>query len=332
MDSQKATLPKFERLKKTRLGLLGYGAQGSAEAQNLKRSGVEFLLGLRDGASKKRAIADGFSVLSIEEVAAQADSIAMNLPDQDQAQIYEEFLKNRPVKRLVFAHGFNTHFKLIPVLENGPRHFLVAPKGAASGLQEFYGTKNALPAILAIQGVSADANADDKAEKKWAEEYAIAIGCNSRALIWADFKDETDCDLFAEQVLLCGGVSSLLRKTYEVMVEAGYHPEAAYFESLFELKLIVDLLWNRGITGMREKISPTARFGDITRGDRVIDDSVKKKMQEILKEIQSGEFAKEFLKNNRSENYLALAKKQSEHPLEVMGKKMRDQLNNNIAG
>lgn len=314
----------LEILNESRIGLLGYGAQGAAEAENLRRSHVTFKLGLRpEGASAERAKSAGFQIWSIEDVVSLSDTIVLNLPDQEQASIYREYIQSAPhIKRIVFAHGFNTHFGLIPVFSKGPQHYLVAPKGAAGGLVEFYGTQNALAAILAIRSEGKITNDD----RRWAEAYALAIGCHPHGLIWADFKDETECDLFSEQALLCGGVSSLLRTAYEVLVENGYHPEAAYFETLYELKLIVDLMWKRGITGMREKISPTARYGDITRGDRIIDHTVKARMQEVLEEIQRGEFAKEFLKEFLSPEFKRLEFHQSQHAIERIGKKLRDRM------
>lgn len=318
-----------EALESSKIGLLGYGAQGKAEAENLRRSGIDFKLGLRtDGSSAKAAREKGFSVTSIEEVIESSETLIMNLPDQIQADFYRKYIEPAThIQRLVFAHGFNTHFKLIPVKANGPAHILVAPKGAAGGLVEFYQTQNALAAILAIRSE----NSDQSQNKLWAEAYALAIGCHPRALIWADFKDETECDLFSEQVLLCGGVSSLLRTSYEVLIENGYHPEAAYFETLYELKLIVDLIWKQGISGMRSKISPTARYGDITRGDRIIDSQVKEKMLEVLKEIQSGKFAKEFLSEINSKEFKQTEVIQSEHPIEKIGAHLRAKMTMPIA-
>jgi ketol-acid reductoisomerase len=316
-----------EILSKEPLVLLGYGAQGEAEATNLQKSGIPFILGIRPGGkSAEKAKANNMEFVDIPEaieMAAQKNgSLVMNLADQVQAEIYKEFIAGKNVKRLVFAHGFNTHFKLIPLEDTGPEHVLVAPKGAASGLMEFYQTPYALPAILALQNSKEEASS-----KKWAEAYARAVGANPKGFVWADFKDETECDLFSEQALLCGGVSSLLRNAYEVMVEAGYNPQTAYFESLFELKLIVDLIWKQGITGMRNRISPTARYGDITRGDRVIDAQVKENMKKILKEVQSGEFAKEFLSQYGNDAYQKIEKEQSEHKIEKIGKELRAQLN-----
>jgi ketol-acid reductoisomerase len=305
------------------LALLGFGAQGEAEATNLKRSGVQLTLGIREGGkSSEKARALGFPYVSIPKALEQAESVVMNLADQSQKEIFEKYIRgNRKIKRLIFAHGFNTHFGLIPVEPGGPAHILVAPKGAASGLKEFYGTKSALPAILSIRPKELE-----NQERPWAEAYALAIGCHPKGFIWADFKDETECDLFSEQALLCGGVSSLLRMAYELLVEEGYNPETAYFETLFELKLIVDLMWREGITGMRSRISPTARYGDITRGDRILDSQVKEKMRTVLKEVQSGDFAREFLQNLDSPNYKSIQQKQSEHPIEKIGRILRARL------
>lgn len=302
------------------LVLLGFGAQGEAEAVNLKRSGVKFELGLREGGSSwNKAREAGFDPKPIEVAARLGTTWVMNLPDQTQKSVYEELrAKNLKPTGLVFAHGFNTHFKLIPVTADGPAHLLVAPKGAASGLKEFYQTPNALPAILAVEG-----SKNHEADLHFARAYARAIGCHPQALIEANFKDETVCDLFAEQALLCGGVSSLLRTTYEVLVEKGYHPEAAYFETLFELKLIVDLIWKDGITGMRNRISPTARYGDVTRGSRVIDASVKKRMIEVLREVESGAFATEFLQKLDAPEYRAQLQTESQHSLETIGRDLR---------
>ena len=310
-------------LETSKIACLGYGAQGEAEITNLLKSGVKFTLGLKpDGRSAAKAKANSVPFVSIGEALESADTVIMNLSDQSQKDVYEKQIRGRTnIRRLVFAHGFNTHFGLIPVEKDGPAHLLIAPKGAASGLKEFYGTPSALPAILSVRPQEKLA-----AEKPWAEAFARAIGSHPKGLIWADFKDETECDLFSEQALLCGGVSSLLRTTYDLLVEEGYSPETAYFETLFELKLIVDLIWREGITGMRGRISPTARYGDITRGDRIIDASVKEKMRAVLKEVQSGKFAKEFLVKLESPEYAALAESQASHPIETMGAKLRDRL------
>lgn len=302
--------------------MLGYGAQGRAEAENLRRSGVHFRIGLREsGPSARLAKQDGFEVSSIESTVNESEVLLMNLPDEAQASVYEKSIRNSSVRYLIFAHGFNTHFQLIPSQEDGPIHVLIAPKGAASGLQQYYGKPEALPAILALQQGSRLSPTNE--EKVWIEDLAQALGAHPQGLTWASFKDECVCDLFSEQVLLCGGVSQLLKTSYEVLVESGYNPETAYFETLYELKLIVDLIWKQGITGMRAKISPTARYGDITRGHRVIDEHVKTKMKEVLKEIESGEFAKEFLKQANSDRYLQEQSNQSQHPIEQIGRDLR---------
>lgn len=303
--------------------MIGYGAQGRAEALNLRKSEIPFLLGLRpDGDSIKKAEADGFEVASIKEVAASSELILINIPDQVQAELYQTYLKSQKGKTLVFAHGFNTHFGLIPI-ENDMKHVLIAPKGAAAGLESLYKTDDALPAVLAYRDQHSD-QAPDEA-KQWMQELALALGCHPKSLSWARFADETICDLFSEQALLCGGVSSLLRKTYEVLVEAGYNKETAYFETLFELKLIVDMIWKNGITGMRSKISPTARYGDVTRGDKIIDDHVKQKMKKVLKQVEDGSFAKEFLENAESKDYQLLQSEQAAHAIEKIGKELRAQ-------
>jgi len=306
------------------LGILGYGAQGAAEATNLRRSELPFTLGLREGASKEKAIRDGFSPVTPEECVKKSKVILFNLPDQSQAAAYEKLIRGSGVKYLVFAHGFSTTFKKIPVEKEGPHHVLIAPKGAASGLVRYYKEPQALPAILAWESATQPQVLLE--DKKWIEELALAMGCHPKALVWANFKDETVCDLFSEQALLCGGVSSLLRKSYEVLVEGGYDSTTAYFETLFELKLIVDLIWTEGISGMRSRISPTARYGDVTRGDRIIDESTKKKMKAVLQEIESGIFASEFLEKVDSPEFKKILDTQSQHPIEIRGKEIRKKM------
>jgi len=305
-----------------KIGILGYGAQGSAEATNLRRSDIPFTIGLREGASKEKAIKDGFAPVTPEECVLKSEVILFNLPDQSQAAAYEKLIRGSKVKYLIFAHGFSTTFKKIPVEANGPHHVLIAPKGAASGLIRYYKEPQALPAILAWASVTQSEILP--ADKKWIEDLALAMGCHPKALVWANFKDEAVCDLFSEQALLCGGVSSLLRNSYEVLVEAGYDPTTAYFETLFELKLIVDLIWTDGISGMRSRISPTARYGDVTRGDRIIDESTKEKMRVVLKEVESGLFANEFLEKVESQEYKNRLEAQAKHPIETGGRKIRE--------
>ena len=314
--------PQFlELLSRFTTVLVGFGAQGRAEAINLKRSGLKFKVALRAGSpSWKEAESEGFHVINLNSFDPEGSFVVLNVPDQTHPEIAYEILKRGRPQAWVFAHGFSTHFKKLPTQPSGPAHILVAPKGAAHGLVEFYGTTQALPAILAIE------NSANASLKSWAEAYAVAIGCHPQGLIWARFRDETECDLFSEQALLCGGVSALLRNAYEVMVEAGYHPEAAYFESLYELKLIVDLIWNEGISGMRSRISPTARYGDVTRGPRVIDSSTKLKMKEVLADIQSGQFAEEFLTQISSKSFKDLEDKDAQHPIEEMGRRIRARL------
>ncbi len=314
--------PFLETLRQFPLILVGFGAQGRAEALNLKRSEVPFKLALRPASpSWSKAQAEGFDVVDLNSFDPQGAFVVLNVPDQAHHQVASEIRRRGTPSAWIFAHGFSTHFKTLAMEPGGPAHLLVAPKGAAHGLVEFYQTSQALPAILALEN-----SRNDDALKSWAEAYALGIGCHPQGLIWARFRDETECDLFSEQALLCGGVSALLKTSYEVMVEAGYHPEAAYFESLYELKLIVDLIWKDGITGMRRRISPTARYGDVTRGPRVIDLSTKERMKEVLTEIQSGQFAQEFLTNIESSSFRAQEERDSKHPLEEMGRKIRDRM------
>lgn len=316
---------ELEYLKGLNIGILGFGAQGRAEAMNLRKSGLQFKIGLRDGPSKDLALKEAFEVCSISDCVQSSDILLFNMPDQVQAEIYDKFIRgSRSPRYLVFAHGFSVHFGRIQMESDGPDHVLIAPKGAASGLEKFYGTPDALPGILAYQ--SPRHHELQTQDKFMIETLAKAIGCHPRALFWSSFKDECVCDLFSEQVLLCGGVSALIRRAYEVLVEAGYNPETAYFETIFELKLIVDLLWKEGISGMRSRISPTARFGDVTRGDRVIDGRVKEEMKRILSEIESGQFTKEFLTEIESPDYLRKLEDQKNHPIEKIGSELRKRL------
>lgn len=308
---------EIEILNRLSLGMFGFGAQGSAEALNLRRSGISLRLAVRSGGSSEaRAKTAGFQTESFESLASEASYVLMNLADQAQGGVYEKYLKNRPqLKALIFPHGFASHFGMIPAKKNGPLHVLIAPKGAASGLQRLYGEEKALPAILAVKDENGDREPTPE-EKEWIEALAKAMGCHPKKLVWARFQDEAVSDLFSEQVLLCGGVTELLRKTFECLVERGYSKDTAYFETLYELKLIVDLIWEEGIDGMRRRISPTARYGDITRGSRVIGDEVKNSMKKVLEEIESGKFAREFLEKESSDEYQKLWDEQAQHPIE----------------
>lgn len=302
--------------------MIGYGSQGRAEALNLKDSGMQLQIGVRPGPSFERAKADGFQTASNKDVFLENEVVFINAPDESQGEIFNQIPKAAKVKYLVFAHGFAIHFKQID-LSKRPEltAVLIAPKGAASGLRSLYKTPRALPSILALR--DSQPREATLEEKKWIEELAISVGCHPQFLIWAQFKDEAVCDLFAEQALLCGGVSSLLLKSFETLVEAGYDSKTAYFETLFELKLIVDLIWENGISGMRDRISPTARYGDITRGDRIIDNSVKEKMKQVLKEVEDGRFAQEFLAENKNPAYLNKIENLRQHPLEELGRNLR---------
>jgi ketol-acid reductoisomerase len=306
-----------------KIGLIGYGSQGRAEALNLRKSKIEFRLGLRQGASWQKALEDGFRPETIENCLQHSEVVFINLPDQAQAEFYRQSIRpHSHIRWLVFAHGFSTAFKLIPVEPLGAAHILIAPKGAASGLESFFGTSKALPGILSFEATEKNPIGED--EKNQVESLAKGVGCHPKALFWSQFRDEAICDLFSEQALLCGGVSHLLTATYETLVEAGYRPETAYFETLYELKLIVDLIWEHGISGMRDRISPTARYGDITRGRRVIDSHVKSNLKNILAEIESGEFTQEFLSQCDSPAYRHERDQQSRHEIEKLGRLIRE--------
>jgi len=310
------------------LGMFGFGAQGSAEYQNLQKSGVNCRLALRQaGKSAEKAKALGIQSENFETIASQTTHLFMNLPDHVQAKVYQEVLATQPnLRYLIFAHGFASHYELISCVDDGPIHVLIAPKGAASGLTQLYNTPKALPVILAVRDHNGDRPPTDE-ERTWIEALAKALGANPNRLIWARFKDETVCDLFAEQALLCGGVSSLLRKSFEVLTEAGYQADAAYYETLYELKLIVDLIWEHGISGMRDRISPTARYGDVTRGDLIINEETKSRMKEVLNQVESGEFAREFLAKNQSPDYLEKIQAQRDHPIEKTHRELTRRLN-----
>ncbi|TVQ78492.1 MAG: ketol-acid reductoisomerase [Bradymonadales bacterium] len=321
------TKEEIELLNSLSLGMFGFGAQGQAEARNLHQSQVQVKIAVRPkGASADRAKAQGFELLSFKEMANSFSHILMNLPDQIQGSYFKEYLEGAPqLKALIFSHGFASHFDQIPCKDAGPIHVLVAPKGAASGLVKLYGQAQALPAILAVKDASGE-RPPTVTEKQWIEALAKAMGAHPRKLIWARFQDEAVSDLFSEQSLLCGGLAELIRSAYEVLIENGYQPEAAYYETLYELKLIVDLVWEFGIHGMIERISPTARYGAVTRGDRVLPAAVKERMKEVLSEIESGEFAREFLRDSDSPQFLKKLDASAKHPIEKLHQEIQDKL------
>jgi len=302
------------------VAIIGYGSQGHAHALNLKDSGVDVVIGLYPGSrSEARAKKDGFEVLTPAEASKKADIIMMLIPDTVQAQVYkEEILPNlEEGNALAFAHGFNIHFNQI-VPPSNIDVFMVAPKGPGHLVRWQYEEGKGVPALVAVyQDYTGKA-------KDVALAYAKGIGSTRAGVIETTFKEETETDLFGEQAVLCGGVSALIKAGFETLVEAGYQPEVAYFECLHELKLIVDLIYQYGISGMRYSISDTARYGDVTRGERIYK-AVKPLHKEILEEIQNGSFAKEWILENLANrpHFNALVKRDEEHQIEKVGKELR---------
>ncbi len=301
--------------------IVGYGSQGHAHANNLKESGVEVTVGLRsDSGSVAKAKNAGLRVLPIEEAVAWADLIMILAPDEHQAALYADVIEPNITQGAImaFAHGFNIHFEQIqprPDLDV----IMVAPKGPGHLVRSTYTEGGGVPSLIAVfQDASGQA-------KNIAMSYASANGGGRAGIIETTFKEETETDLFGEQAVLCGGTTALVQAGFETLVEAGYAPEMAYFECLHELKLIVDLMYEGGIANMRYSISNTAEYGDLTRGPRVITEKTKREMAKILKEIQSGEFAREFILENRSGVASMKAKRRlgRDHQIEEVGSRLR---------
>jgi ketol-acid reductoisomerase len=308
-------------IKDKKVAIIGFGSQGHAHALNLKDSGVEVAVGLRKGGvSWEVARKVGLEVMEIEDAAKWADIIMVLIPDEEQPKVYEEKIKKGLTKGkyLAFAHGFNIHFKQVVPPED-VNVFMVAPKGPGKLVRDEFLKGRGVPALLAVyQDPSGDT-------KQVALAYAKAIGASRAGVIETTFKDETETDLFGEQVVLCGGLTSLMRAAFETLVEAGYPPELAYFECIHEMKLIVDLIYEGGFKMMRKYISNTAKYGDLTRGPRIIDENVRKKMKEILEEITSGKFAKEWILENMSGRpvFNSLLREWENIEAEKVGEKLR---------
>jgi ketol-acid reductoisomerase len=311
----------LDRLDGRTIAILGYGSQGHAHALNLKDSGAEVLVGLREGsASADKARGDGLRVESISNAASLGDIVTVLLPDEKQAEVWEAEIRDgiAPGNLLMFAHGFSIHFGQIepgPGVDVG----MVAPKGPGHLVRRQYLEGNGVPGLVAV-------HADDTGDARdLVLAYAKGIGCTRAGVIETSFKDETETDLFGEQAVLCGGVTELVRAGYETLVEAGYDPRLAYFECLHELKLIVDLMYEKGITGMRYSISNTAEYGDLTRGGEVIGEGTRKAMRKILDDIQSGEFAREWIAENQAgqENFLRMREEGQNHQIEREGRELR---------
>jgi ketol-acid reductoisomerase len=308
-------------LKNKTLAVLGFGSQGHAHALNLKESGMNVIIGLYEG-SKSIPVAKekGFEVVPTAEAVRRADVIFVALPDTKQPACFEKDIKPNLTrgKTLLFSHGFAIHFKTI-VPPKDVNVILVAPKGPGHIVRRQFTEGKGVPSLIAVyQNPGKDA-------KKIALAWAKGIGGTRAGVIETSFKEETETDLFGEQTVLCGGTTALVQAGFEVLVEAGYSPEMAYFECLHELKLIVDLMNEKGISGMRFSISETAKWGDVSVGPKIIDSSVKKRMRQALKDIQSGKFAKEWVREYQGgyKKYQALMKAGEKHPIEKTGERLR---------
>ena len=304
-----------------KIAILGYGSQGHAHALNLKESGADVTVGLRkDSRRWQEAIDDGLKVATVDEACAYADVIMLLLPDEKQKEIYDSEIAKHisKGKALVFAHGFNIHYKMI-VPPADVDVFLVAPKSPGHLVRRTYTQGGGVPGLVAIYQ-----DATGKA-KDLGLSYAKGIGCTRAGVIETSFKEETETDLFGEQAVLCGGASALVKAGFETLVEAGYAPEMAYFECLHELKLIVDLMYEGGISNMRYSVSDTAEYGDYTGGPRIITEQTKQEMREILKEIQDGRYADAWIQENRTGRkwFEATRAREQEHQVETVGRQLR---------
>ncbi len=311
-------------IKSKTVAVIGYGSQGHAHANNLKESGVSVVVGLREGSTSiVKAENAGLSVMDVEEAVAAADLVMMLAPDEHQARIYRDSVAPNLKENaaLAFAHGFNIHFGQIE-----PRAdidvLMIAPKGPGHLVRSTYVEGGGVPSLIAVfQDATGQA-------KEIALSYASANGGGRAGVIETTFKEETETDLFGEQAVLCGGCTALVQAGYETLVEAGYAPEMAYFECLHELKLIVDLMYEGGIANMRYSISNTAEYGDLTRGPRIITEETKEEMRRMLKEVQNGEFAREFIQENMAGAPTLRAKRRMgrDHSIEEVGERLRSMM------
>ncbi|MEE8413361.1 MAG: ketol-acid reductoisomerase [Dehalococcoidales bacterium] len=306
------------------IGVVGYGSQGHAHALNLMESGCQVIVGLREGSkSWKEAESKGLKVTTVADMARQADVIMMLAPDQTQREIYLQSVEKElvPGNTLMFAHGFNIHYGQI-VPPEGIDVSMIAPKCPGHMLRQLYTEGVGPPAVIAVYQ-----DASGKAKEN-ALAYANGIGCSKAGVIQSTFAEETETDLFGEQVVLCGGVTSLMKAAFETLVNAGYQPEIAYFEVLHEVKLIVDLIYKGGLSFMRYSVSDTAEYGDYTRGPRIIDEMVVGEMEQILTEIQDGTFAKEWILENQAGRpvYNALKRRDEDHLIEKVGAELRQMM------
>jgi ketol-acid reductoisomerase len=311
-------------LKRKTIAILGYGSQGHAHALNLRDSGHDVIVGLRaDSSSRAKAEAEGLEVLDIPDAASRGDVVMILLPDEKQAEVWEAEIFDgiAPGDLLMFAHGFSIHFGQIDP-PAGVDVGMVAPKGPGHLVRRQYEDGRGVPCLMAVEQ-DASGNAADLVLA-----YASGIGGGRAGIITTTFKDECETDLFGEQSVLCGGATELVRAGFETLVEAGYDPRLAYFETMHELKLIVDLMYEKGIQGMRYSISNTAEYGDMTRGPKVIGPEVREAMKQVLADIQSGEFAREWIAENRAgaENFSRLRDEAAGHEIESVGKDLRSMM------
>jgi len=308
-------------IKDKTIAVVGYGIQGRGQALNLRDSGLKVIIAQRPGGPNyDKAIKDGFKPMSVEEATKKADVIIILTQDHLQADIYKNSIVPHLTKgkALAFSHGFNIHFKFI-VPPKDVDVFMIAPKGPGALVRRQYEEGRGVPCLVAVYQ-----NATKNA-LKIALAYAKGIGGSRAGIIQTTFKEETETDLFGEQAVLCGGASELVKAGFETLTKAGYQPEIAYFECLHELKLIVDLIYEDGITGMRKRVSDTAEYGDLTRGKRIVNERTRREMQKILKEIQKGKFAQEWMAENKTgrKNFLKMRKDGEKHPVEKVGARLR---------
>ncbi len=307
-------------LRGKKISVIGYGSQGHAHALNLKESGMDVIVGLRKGKSWDAAESDGHVVMSVAEASKMADIIMILVNDEYQAALYKESIEPNlsAGNAIAFGHGFNIHFgQIVPPADIDV--FMAAPKGPGHLVRRVYSEGKGVPCLIAIyQNHTGNA-------KNIALAYARGIGGTRAGVLETTFQEETETDLFGEQAVLCGGTTALVKAAFETLVNAGYQPEIAYFECLHELKLIVDLMYESGIAGMRYSISDTAQFGDMTRGPKIIDDHVRATMKETLRQIQSGEFAREWILENRAGRpvFNALDRQDRQHSIEKVGRELR---------
>jgi ketol-acid reductoisomerase len=311
-------------LKGKKIAIIGYGSQGHAHALNLKDSGQDVVVGLYQGSkSWAKAEKDGLKVAPVADAAKAGDVVMILLPDQTQRQVFEESIRKGlgKGKMLMFAHGFNIHFnQVVPPPDVDVT--MIAPKAPGHVMRDLFTQGPGVPALVAVQQ-----DVTGKA-RDLALAYGRAVGCTRAGVIETTFKEETETDLFGEQTTLCGGVSHLIKAAFETLVEAGYQPEVAYFECMHEMKLIVDLFYQGGLAYMRYSVSDTAEYGDYTRGPRVVSEETKREMKKILGEIQSGQFAREWVLENQANRagFLAMRRRDADHQIEEVGKRLRSMM------